>query len=172
MNRRRNIVLICIILSSLMIASPLWAQEHAAKPHVSKQMHPRKASGHKAASHAPKKGHGKHQGGMHLFSEDWHDTLDDHQRIKVDAMHLQLMKDTQAIKAMITVKKTELAVLATQDHPDTDAMNKKIDEILDLKRMKIRARFAHIVEMREILSPEQRISYDMRIISRAAKRKK
>ena len=172
MNPQYKTLFIGILLSGFVMVSPLQAQERGSKTHAQKEMS-KKENCHPPCKPAHQQGHSQHKaGGLHLFSPDWHGTLSDHQKLKVDEMHLRLMKDTASIKAMITVKKTELAVLATQDHAKLEALNKKIDEILDLKRQKIRARYAHIVEMREMLSPEQRISYDMRIISQAASRKK
>lgn len=172
MKRRHKIIFIGILLGGFMMVSPLQAQEHGSKKHGHTKEPAKKESAHKLSKSGHQQGHSQHKGGLHLFSPDWHGTLNDHQKIQVDEMHLRLMKDTAAIKAMITVKKTELAILATQNHAKLEALNKKIDEILDLKRQKIRARYAHIVEMREMLSPTQRISYDMRIISQAASRKK
>ncbi|NOY85624.1 MAG: periplasmic heavy metal sensor [Nitrospirae bacterium] len=172
MKHRYKTIFTGILLTGFMMVSPLQAQEHGSKTHGHTKEPAKKESAHKPSKSGHQKGHSQHKGGLHLFSPDWHGTLSEHQKVAVDEMHLRLMKDTAAIKAMITVKKTELAVLATQDHAKLEAMNKKIDEILDLKRQKIRARYAHIIEMREMLSPEQRISYDMRIISQAAGRKK
>ncbi len=172
MNLQKKVIFTAIILGSLSFFSPVQAQEQGSKKHTHKEAMTNKEGCHKPCKPTHKKGHSRHQGALHLFSPDWHGTLSEHQSVMVDKMHLNLMRDTAAIKAMITVKKTELAVLATQDHPDSASLNQKIDEILDLKRQKIRARYEHIVEMREMLSPEQRISYDMSIISRAASRKK
>ncbi len=172
MKRRHKIIFIGILLGGFMMLSPLQAQEHGSKKHGQQETPEKKENCHKPCKPAHQQGHSQHKSGLHLFSPDWHNTLSDSQKLKVDEMHLRLMKDTAAIKAMITLRKTELAVLATQDHAKLEALNKKIDEILNLKRQKIRARYAHIVEMREMLSPVQRISYDMRIISQAASRKK
>ncbi len=172
MKGRYQIIFMGILLGGLMMVSPLQAQEHGSKKQGQHETPAKKENCHKPCKPAHQQGHSQHKSGLHLFSPDWHNTLSDHQKVKVDEMHLRLMKDTATIKAMITLRKTELATLATQDHAKLEVLNKKIDEILDLKRQKIRARYAHIVEMREILSPTQRISYDMRIISQAANRKK
>ncbi|MBN4053164.1 hypothetical protein JYT92_00270 [bacterium AH-315-L15] len=117
----------------------------------------------------------KHQSGghkMHLFKADWHKPLRDDQKIKVDGMHIQLMKETVAIKADINGKKIEFAALATEDRADAKTIQIKIDEILEVKRQKRQMCFGHIVEMRKILSQEQRLSYDMLIVGPAAEPRK
>ncbi len=166
----RQLLFLGMVLVPLAFTWPAMAEENVGK------------DGHSAAqgSQDPGKGHSKekkmqHQGGghkMHLFTEDWHNTLTDAQKIEVDTMHLHLMKETAPIKAEIKRKKIELAVLATEDRADAKAIKEKIDEILSLKGQKMQKRFAHIVEMRGILSAEQRLSYDMLIVGRAAQGKK
>ena len=61
----------------------------------------------------------------------------------------------------------ELAILVTQDSPDQNAIDKKIDEILELKREKMRKKYALKVDMRSILTPEQRVSFDMHLLKKA-----
>ncbi len=164
MNTVRKLIFMGILLPALFITSqPVYpGQGHAPKDsHAAKGHKKEKKAHHKSGGHK-----------MHLFTADWHDTLNDQQKIEVDEMHLQLMKESGPIKAMIKVKKMELAVLATDEKADLKAINQKIDEILALKRQKMQKRFAHIVEMRQMLSPEQRLSYDMRILHRAKKSKK
>lgn len=178
MNRLCVLIMIGMISTGFVVASPVSAQEHASKGGHSETTHhsdakkhckmPCKMKGHKTSKTEHQSGAHK----MHLFTEDWHDTLTQDQKIDIDKMHTQLMKESAPIKAEIKLKKIELAVLATQDQPDTEAIHKKIDEILDLKRQKMLKRFGHIVEMRHMLSSEQRLSYDAHIIGRAAQQKK
>lgn len=164
MNTRHKGLFIGIILPAFFImTNPAYpGQGHASKnTHASKAHKQEKKTHHKSGGHK-----------MHLFTADWHDTLDAHQKKEVDAMHLQLMKESAPIKGMIRVKKIELAILATEEKANSKAIHQKIDEILELKRQKMQKRLAHIVEMRQMLSPEQQLSYDMRIVSRAKKGRK
>ncbi len=165
MKIRTTFILIVFTLSSFIFAHPALAdKKHSGSNHPPIQ--------HGKKHGTPKKTHKEGGHKKHLFSDDWHDTLSDHQKLEVDKMHITLMKESAPIKAMIKLKKAELAILATQDAADLKAIDQKINEILDLKRQKIQKRFHHIAEMRGILSPEQRLSYDMMIIGRAMKPKK
>ncbi|MFQ5598379.1 MAG: Spy/CpxP family protein refolding chaperone [Nitrospiria bacterium] len=161
MRTNRNLMFLWVIFTFLVAADPVSAGKEAQKEtHSDKNHGQTQQKEHRGGGHA-----------VHLFTEDWHDTLSHEQRKDVDEMHVHLMKETAPIKAEIKVKQIELAVLATQDKADADAIRKKIDEILDLKRQKMLKRYAHIVEMRHILSPEQRLSYDTLIVGRAARPK-
>ncbi len=159
MKIKKLLILLSLILVGLMFTLPVSAEKNPSNGEHGDSKH-----------HKGKKE--KHQGGMHLFTENWHGTLTDDQKLQVDGMHLKLMKETATIKAGIQGGKTELAILATRNQADAKAINQKIDEILDLKRKKMQKRYEHIVEMRQILSPEQRLSFDMMIVSRAGKSKK
>ena len=65
------------------------------------------------------------------------------------------------------MKKVELAPLVTEDQPDQNAINQKIDEILELKRGKMRKKYAFKVEVRRILTPDQRIFFDKKLFKKA-----
>jgi Spy/CpxP family protein refolding chaperone len=127
------------------------------------QMGHMKEGGHSSKSQQGETGHGK---GLHDAS-CWMETLTDEQKAKAAKMRLEFKKVKSLLKAQITVKKVELATLVTQDSPDQNAINKKIDEILDLKREKMRKKYAFKVAMRSMLTPEQRVSFDMHLLKKA-----
>ena len=128
--------------------------------------------GHTEKKHASKTT--KHASGknkLHMFSPVWMHTLSDEQKLAVDKMHLEVAKVEKLLRAQMKTTKMELNLLAVTDSPDMDAINKKIDEIAALKTKIMRNRFAHIVEMREALTPQQRISYDMAVLKRDDRKK-
>jgi Spy/CpxP family protein refolding chaperone len=108
-------------------------------------------------------GHGK---GMHEAS-CWMKSLTAEQKATGAKLRLEFKKVKSLLKAKITVKKVELAILVTQDSPDQNAIDKKINEILELKREKMRKKYAFKVDMRSILTPEQRVSFDMHLLKKA-----
>ena len=114
-------------------------------------------------------GHGKNK--LHMFGPVWMHTLSDEQKAAVDKMHLEVAKVEKLLRAQMKATKMELNLLAVTDSPDMDAINKKIDEVAALKTKIMRNRFAHIVEMREALTPQQRISYDMAVLKRDDRKK-
>lgn len=106
------------------------------------------------------KEHG-HGDSAHHFADHWAKTLSDDQKARVDMMHLKLDRELGVLKAQVELMQKEINVLAAQDNADMSAINKKIDELMGVKKQIMRARYAHILEMRAALTPAQRVSYDM-----------
>ncbi len=105
-----------------------------------------------------------------MFGPSWTQTLTAEQIIKINQLHADLAKTKAPLKARMTVARTELAVLTTADAPDTGAMDEKIQEILKLRGRMMRAHSDHVIEVRKMLTPEQRASFDMHVLKRAGKR--
>lgn len=124
-----------------------------------------------SSGHGMDKNGGGHGGGMHLFTKDWRSTLSDEQKEKADRMHIDLMKKSAALKATMAMKEAELTGLLMQDRPDMDAIHKKIDEILEVKRRLMIGKNDHIVQMRGMLTPEQRLSFDAGLLKMSAHKK-
>ena len=118
---------------------------------------------------SPTKSHDK--GGLHMFSAAWMHTLSDEQKAKIDKMHLDVAKVENLLRAKTSTAKMELNLLALEEKADMKNINNKISEIADLEAGIMRNRFAHIVEMREALTPQQRISYDMSVLKRDKKKR-
>ena len=108
---------------------------------------------------------------MHLYSENWRHTLTDKQKMKADQMHVEVKKKMAPLEAQKSFKEAELKALVTQDDPDISAINQKIDEILEVKREIMQKKNAHIVEMRDMLTPEQRLSFDMKLLTQKKHKK-
>ena len=120
------------------------------------------------ASEYGKRGHQcKHHGGA-----SWKNNLTDEQTKKLDKLHADYKKQKFPIKAKLKVAKVDLAVLVTADSPNQDAIDKKIEQILKLKREKMRIKTAHKIEVRKMLTDEQRVQFDMHVLKKAFKGKK
>lgn len=115
------------------------------------------------------KGHGRHHGmhGSHLFGPSWKQTLTEDQIRKIDQMHADFAKVKALLRAKMTLAKIELALLTTEEAPDTGAIDEKIRELIDLKGRLLREHSAHVVEVRKALTPEQRASFDMHVLKKA-----
>ena len=131
------------------------------------QMGHMKEGGHAMKPHHMEMGHGK---GIYDAS-CWTETLTEEQKAKRAQMRLEYKKEKLLIKAKIKVKKVELATLVTQDNPDQSSMERQIEEILELKREKMRATYAYKVALRNMLTPEQRVLFDMKLLKKAYKGK-
>jgi len=113
---------------------------------------------HKMKGHKPS--HGKKKAPVHLFTSHWAKTLTEKQKLDIDAMHLKVGQFEAVQKAKAKLLKAELSVIAANTPVDKKSMYAKIDEIIDVKKSIMRNRYDHIAEMREVLTKEQRLSYD------------
>jgi len=150
MNQRQfmTVVLLCLFaLSSWAIASP--GDDH-------RPMH---EHGHGHGTHMGM-GMGAHGGG-HMFGAPWMATLTPEQRAKIDALHLQLAKKQAPLEAKKHALKVELKLLILTDKPDRKAIDKKIDELVTVKSRFMRNKIGHKIDMRALLTDEQRVSFDL-----------
>ncbi len=157
-----------VVSLTLIFSYPVFAEP----PGHSHGQGPQAMMEKKMGGHGMKKmGHGSGARKMHMFSPMWMQTLTDDQKVAIDKMHLDVAKKQKLIKAKMDIAKVELKLLAIQEKPDMSAINQKIDEIAALKAEHMKVRYAHIVEMRGALTPQQRISYDMTILNHEKKGK-
>jgi len=106
--------------------------------------------------------HGEH--GMGMEMPQWKKTLTEEQKAKADKMHLELKKMMSLLESKVSLKEAELNSLVTQDKPDTNAIHSKVNEITELKKEMMIKKYDHIAEMRSILTPEQRVSFDLGLL--------
>jgi Spy/CpxP family protein refolding chaperone len=81
---------------------------------------------------------------------------------QIDALKMTLVKDQIALKNQVAEKQAHLKTLSMQDNPDMGEINKTIDEMYVLKAQLAKAKEAHIQDVRKILTPEQRLFFDMK----------
>ena len=131
------------------------------------------------AGHPPEGDHGmkSHLGSTHHGKDKhdpfcWMSTLTEEQQSKFAKLRLEYKKVKYHLKAQIRVRKVELVSLVTRDTPDQNAINTKIEEILDLKRKLIQKKYAFKVSLRSMLNPEQRVAFDMKMLRMAYHGKK
>lgn len=103
---------------------------------------------------------------------EWKRDLSDNQRKEVDKLKLTYKKQKYLLKSKIKQAKVELALLVTVDSPDQSAINKKIDQISTLKSEKLHLKTDHKIQVRKILTPEQRVKFDMAVLKKAYKGRK
>lgn len=97
----------------------------------------------------------------HNFTDHWVKTLSGDQKKHADMMHLELDRELVVLKAQEELAQKQINILVTRDNAAINAVNAKIDELMGIKKQILRSRYAHILEMRTMLTPGQRISYDM-----------
>ncbi len=91
----------------------------------------------------------------------WMSSMTDDQKARMDDMHLKLGKELGLLEARLDVMEAELKNLVTKDAPDRNAVRKKIDEIMELKKEMMTKRYDHVMEARGILTPDQRRGFDL-----------
>lgn len=123
--------------------------------------------GGKQCRHGAHKGHAGDYGKKKLFGPHWKTTLSPEQAKELDRLRVEYAKVKVPLKAKAKAIKLELAALATADELDAEAANARIDELLALKREMMRHEYTHIAAKRTVLTPEQRVSFDMDVLKRA-----
>ncbi|HAS18178.1 MAG TPA: hypothetical protein DDX84_10235 [Nitrospiraceae bacterium] len=102
------------------------------------------------------------------FSEShWEKTLSDAKNDAIEGLKISLKKDLAVAEETVQVKKTKLNSIITVDKSDRTAIGKLIDEMTELEKEILQKRYEHMIKVREILTPEQRDSYDMRILAKS-----
>ena len=92
------------------------------------------------------------------------------QKAAIDAMHHKLHDDQAAYKAAEAQALKELNEMTVQEDVQIETLNAKIDELMAAKLQIMRLRYGHLVEMRAILTDEQKVAYDKGVLSRTAVR--
>jgi len=110
---------------------------------------------------------GKHDGKGCDRHKAWMKDLSDEQRKKIDAMHADYKTKKMAIKEKMRDAKVALATEMTKDAPKQKDIDKKIDAILKLKREKMQLKVAHKIEVRKVLTKEQRVQFDEHVMNKA-----
>ncbi len=95
----------------------------------------------------------------------WMEKLADGQKSQIKRLHLELRKEMSVLRAELGVKKAELKALTLRDAPDTQAIDRKTDEIMGIRKEIMRKRINHVIDVRKVLTPEQRVSFDSAIMS-------
>ena len=90
------------------------------------------------------------------------------QKQAFDHMHHKLHDDQAKFKANEAQALAELNAMAIRENIKLEAVNAKIDELMAAKNKIMRLRYAHLIEMRKVLSDEQKVGYDKALLQRSA----
>jgi Spy/CpxP family protein refolding chaperone len=110
-------------------------------------------------------------GARHGFGHSWKASLTDEQSKKVDKLRLSYKRDKYLLKAKLKQAKIEFALLITKDSPSKSSINSKIDQITKLKKEKLHLKANHKINMRKVLTEDQRVKFDLAVLKRMAKGK-
>lgn len=105
-----------------------------------------------------------------LYGADWESTLTDEQQARLDELKVRQKKMMMPMKARARAIRADLVTMALADGPDERTLSSKVDEMLSLRRQMMMAKFRHIMARREVLTPEQRRSFDVHVIKKMSKK--
>lgn len=143
-----------LMVAALLVGGRAEAVESAHEHHA-----PQAAD--KTAQHQPA---AKTKG--HHFAAHWSATLKEEQKQQVDRLHIEHGRSEKVLKTARLFELAKLNALTAVDHPNPIKIEESIASIAELERALLSARYAHLVEMRTVLTPEQRISYDTELLGR------
>jgi len=90
------------------------------------------------------------------------------QKEAIDHMHHKLHDDQAQYKTKEAQALKELNEMTVREDVRIEDVNAKIDELMAAKTQIMRLRYGHLVEMRTILTDEQKVGYDKGVLSRSA----
>ena len=90
------------------------------------------------------------------------------QKEAIDHMHHKLHDDQAPFKAKEAQALKELNEMTIREDVKIEDVNAKIDELMAAKNQIMRLRYDHLVEMRTILTDDQKVGYDKGVLSRSA----
>lgn len=88
--------------------------------------------------------------------------LSDEQKQKMKDIRFKTEKEVLPLKNQLAEKKARLKTLTTVDKPDMNEINKTIDEMSALRSQIEKKRVASKMEVRSLLTDEQRLLFDMK----------
>lgn len=100
----------------------------------------------------------------------WAKTLTPSQRDQVEHMHHELDDEQAPFKKTEAQTLKELNEMTIREDVALADVNAKIDELMAAKTQIMRLRYDHLIEMRRVLSDEQKASYDEGVLKRSAVR--
>ncbi len=89
------------------------------------------------------------------------------QKGAIEKMHQKLHDDQAPFKTTEAQALKELNEMTIREDVKIDEVNAKIDELMAAKTQIMRLRYDHLIEMRTILSEDQKINYDKAILNRS-----
>lgn len=88
-------------------------------------------------------------------------------RQAIEHMHHDLEEDQAPFKAAEARALKELNEMTIRDDVRLEDVHAKIDELMAAKNQIMRLRYEHLIEMRKVLTDEQKIKYDQNVLKRS-----
>jgi Spy/CpxP family protein refolding chaperone len=95
----------------------------------------------------------------------WRDGLTDDQKAEIDLARLKLSQQQAVLRAQIGLKRAEIDRMITSEDADQDTLQHRVDELVALEREKLTNHYRHLMEVRQLLTPKQRVAFDLDLLS-------
>ena len=92
---------------------------------------------------------------------------DHNQHQAIEHMHHELEDDQAPFKAAEAQALKELNEMTIRDDVRLEDVHAKIDELMAAKNQIMRLRYEHLIEMRKVLTDEQKVKYDQNVLDRS-----
>lgn len=131
--------------------------------------------GHHGMEGAPAMGHGQgaahasghgHEGHGHGLAASWRASLTDDQKGEISWSHLRLRQKQSLVEARIALKKAEIDRIVAGDEGGDEQLQNAVEELMALEQEKTLNHYRHMMEVRQLLTPQQRVSFDLGILAR------
>ena len=99
-------------------------------------------------------------------AQEKHGSADNH-RQAIEHMHHELEDDQAPFKAAEARALKELNEMTIRDDVRLEDVYAKIDELMEAKNHIMRLRYEHLIEMRKVLTDEQKVKYDQNVLDRS-----
>lgn len=96
--------------------------------------------------------------------KEWRKTLTTEQKAQMKELHASLEKELAPLRAKIGDKRAELKSVAATDNPDMGSLRRLVDEISALEKEATLSRYANMIKVRSLLTPEQKAAFDKAIM--------
>ena len=100
----------------------------------------------------------------------WTKTLTEAQRKQIEHQHHELDDAQAPYKKKEAQTLAELNAMTVREDADLAAIRAKVAELMEAKTQIMRLRYEHLVEMRRVLTDEQKVGYDQGVLKRSAVR--
>ncbi|GAB4375774.1 MAG: hypothetical protein Kow0042_21470 [Calditrichia bacterium] len=91
--------------------------------------------------------------------------LSDEQRDKIGELKLQMEKETLPLRTKMVEYRNELKLLLTSDNPSPSKVNKVLENISKVRQDMMSKHVNHMIQVRSLLSDDQKQKFDMMILS-------
>lgn len=98
--------------------------------------------------------------------EHWIKGLTAEQKTGMSRLRVELKKELASIDAAVDLRKADIKNQVTSDTPDRKAVSRLAAEIAGLKTKALEAKYDHMIKVRSLLTPEQKLEFDSSVLTK------